>query len=148
MTSDGTGERRDPQQAGDAAAVGGEGWLRVCDSDALEEGGDGVRFELPPLRPGTSPVAAFVVRYDGQPRAWLNSCRHVPIELDWLPGKFFDFSGLYLVCASHGATYEPDTGHCIAGPCKGASLEPVPVIERHGAIWAVPADASQQKSTG
>ena len=28
-----------------------------------------------------------------------------------------------LVCATHGAIYEPDTGRCIGGPCVGDRLE-------------------------
>lgn len=142
------GARREADTSSDVEPADGiasppAGWIRVCASDELEEGGDGVRFELPPARAGGQPVAAFVVRYDGRPRAWLNICRHVPIELDWMPGKFFDVSGLYVVCATHGATYEPDTGHCIAGPCKGASLEAVAVIECDAAVWANPARSSQ-----
>ena len=116
----------------------GAGWLRVCDSDALVEGGDGQRMVLAPSQPGGEPRPCFVVRYDGRPRAWLNRCAHVPMELDWLPGKFFDAGGLYLICATHGATYEPDTGRCIAGPCRGAALEPVPVSEHDGAVWVDP----------
>jgi nitrite reductase/ring-hydroxylating ferredoxin subunit len=116
-----------------------DGWIAVCSSDALAEGGDGVRFELPPTGPARSadrPLQAFVIRYDGRPHAWLNRCAHVPVELDWLPGRFFDDAGLLLVCATHGAAYEPDSGLCVAGPCRGASLVPVPVIERDGMILA------------
>ena len=124
----------------------GAHWLRVCDSDALDEGGDGRRVDLPPLREGGAPRAAFVVRYAGRPRGWLNRCAHVPVELDWIPGKFFDDSGLYLICATHGATYEPDTGRCVAGPCRGAGLEPVPVCEHEGGIWVDPLNRSQTNS--
>lgn len=110
-------------------------WTQVCESSALVEGGDGVRFELASTGPDGRPMPAFVVRFDGAPRAWLNRCAHVPVELDWQPGRFFDESGLLLVCATHGAAYEPDTGHCVGGPCRGASLVPVPVVERDGIIW-------------
>ena len=75
-------------------------------------------------------MPAFVIRYDGSVYAYCNSCAHIPVELDWMEGEFFDQAGLYLVCATHGATYEPDTGHCIMGPCKGERLCPVPVVER------------------
>lgn len=117
-----------------------EGWIRVCASDELAEGGDGVRFELPVSvsRAGAPAPQAFAVRYDGRVHAWLNRCAHVPVELDWMPGKFFDESGLLLICATHGATYEPDTGHCVGGPCRGKALEPVTVCERDGIIWADP----------
>jgi nitrite reductase/ring-hydroxylating ferredoxin subunit len=120
-----------------------EGWVRVCASEALAEGGDGVRFELPASRPGSPALQAFAVRYDGRVHAWLNRCAHVPVELDWMPGKFFDDSGLMLICATHGATYEPDTGRCVGGPCRGKALEPVTVRERNGIIWADPGPQGQ-----
>jgi len=51
--------------------------------------------------------------------------------------EFFDHSELYLICATHGATYEPDTGHCVLGPCRGKSLVPLPVAERGGAVLLI-----------
>jgi len=41
-------------------------------------------------------------------------------ELDWQPGEFFDIAGVYLVCSTHGAIFEPNSGLCVAGPCRGA----------------------------
>lgn len=96
------------------------GWMDVCAADALAEGGDGVRFDWPGSVRG--PIAAFVVRVGDQPRAYLNRCAHVPVELDWLPGKFLDETGLYLVCATHGAMYDAESGACAGGPCRGAPL--------------------------
>ena len=96
--------------------------LDVCASGDLIEGGDGVRFEWRASGEGGPPVPAFVVRFDGRAHAYLNRCAHVAMELDWLPGRFFDDAGLYLICATHGATYEPDSGQCVAGPCRGAAL--------------------------
>lgn len=104
----------------------------ICDSSDLQDGGDGVRFEVE--REGAR-IPAFAIRHGGKVHAWLNRCAHIGVELDWLPGKFFDDSGLYLICATHGATYIPDTGRCIAGPCKGRSLMPIPVVERAGRIY-------------
>jgi nitrite reductase/ring-hydroxylating ferredoxin subunit len=107
------------------------GWSRVCASDALAERGDGVRFELE-ARGG--PVPAFVLRIDGAPRAWLNRCAHVPVELDWTPGRFLDDTGTVIVCATHGAVYDAADGSCIGGPCRGARLQPVPCREIDGSI--------------
>ena len=104
----------------------------ICDSAALTEGGPGVRFDVP--LHGTQ-AAAFVIRYDGRAYAYFNSCAHIPVELDWMEGEFFDKAGLYLICATHGATYEPATGHCIMGPCKGQHLVAVRVEERDGKIY-------------
>jgi nitrite reductase/ring-hydroxylating ferredoxin subunit len=110
-------------------------WQWICASDSLVDGGDGVRFDLPAATAGDPPRPAFVIRSDGMARAWLNRCAHVPIELDWMPGKFFDSEGLYLTCATHGAIYEPATGRCVGGPCRGKGLEAVPVREQRGAVW-------------
>ncbi len=120
----------------DEAAPGerGDAWIDVCASEALVEGGDGVRFEWADPADGGRPSAAFVVRYDGYARAFLNRCAHLPAELDWLPGRFFDDSGLYLICATHGALYEADTGRCVAGPCNGGRLAMLRCVERDGRV--------------
>lgn len=104
----------------------------ICPAGDLAEGGKGVRFEV--VHRG-EPAAAFAVRFDGRVHAYLNRCAHVPVQLDWNAGEFFDLSGLYLVCATHGATYLPDSGQCVAGPCKGARLVALEVIEREGGVY-------------
>lgn len=106
----------------------------ICAASELEERGRGVRFEL--LRHGQS-QPAFVVRYDGQPRAFLNQCGHVPVELDWQEGEFFDVSQLYLICSTHGALYHPASGQCVGGRCAGRGLVPLPVVERDGRIYLI-----------
>ncbi len=121
------------------AAVLPANWVRVCAAAELAEGGAGVRFELPAPDAGAQALQAFAVRYDGRVHAWLNRCAHVAVELDWIPGKFFDASGLLLICATHGALYEPDTGRCVGGPCHGSALVRVAVREHDGIIWADPA---------
>jgi len=106
----------------------------ICASGELEEGGRGVRFEVE--RHGRQ-EPAFVVRYDGVARAYLNRCAHVPMELDWQPGVFFEPQGLYLMCATHGAIYDPATGLCTGGPCRGRSLAPLSVSETGGQIFLI-----------
>ena len=111
-----------------------DGERLICAGEALAEGGRGVRFEL--IRFGKV-QPAFVVRYDGQPRAFLNQCGHVPVELDWQEGEFFDDSRLYLICATHGALYHPASGACVGGRCAGRGLIPLPVVERDGHVYLV-----------
>ena len=41
---------------------------------------------------------------------------------------WWDASG-QLVCGIHGATFRPTDGHCTAGPCAGAALEPL-IVEQ------------------
>lgn len=107
----------------------------ICAGDALQDGGNGVRFDV---LLGGRRTPAFVVRYGGRVYGYLNQCAHVPMELDWSEGKFFDMTGLYLMCATHGAIYEPDTGRCVGGPCRGASLQPLHVEELADVTEGVP----------
>jgi nitrite reductase/ring-hydroxylating ferredoxin subunit len=107
----------------------------ICDSEQVVEGGKGVRF--PVLAFGDA-ATGFVVRYDGKPYAYLNRCAHVPIELDWFEGEFFESSGLYLMCSTHGAIYVPESGLCAGGPCKGGKLRPIVVHEADGKIFWQP----------
>jgi len=104
----------------------------ICKSDEITEGGLGFRFEL--AEAGTM-RPAFAVRHQGRVYGYLNRCAHVPVELDWQPGRFFDASGAFLICATHGAIYEPDTGRCVGGPCAGAYLVALEVFEQEGSIW-------------
>ena len=106
--------------------------VRVCASDDLIDGGAGVRFEV---EQRGRPQAAFAVRFNGRVHGYINRCAHVPIELDWNHGEFFDTSKLYLMCSTHGAIYAPETGRCIGGPCRGGRLEPVPLEESDGQVW-------------
>lgn len=101
------------------------------DSAALEDGGKGIRFALPALGEF---ISGFVIRFKGQPYAYVNQCAHVSVELDWNEGEFFTAQQDYLVCATHGAHYRPDNGFCVMGPCKGKSLKPIKVIEQNQKI--------------
>lgn len=104
----------------------------ICDSASLVDGGKGVRFTV--QRHGMA-EPAFVVRFDGKVYGFLNRCAHVPVELDWQEGEFFDHSRLYLICAVHGALYDPQSGRCLGGRCNGRGLVPVPVMERDGQVF-------------
>jgi len=105
----------------------------ICDSSALVDGGEGVRF---PVLAFGDPATGFAVRFGGTVYAYLNRCAHVPTELDWIKGQFFESSGEYLMCAVHGAVYRPETGVCAGGPCRGARLRPIAVREVEGkVIW-------------
>lgn len=101
----------------------------ICDAAALGECAQGVRFAVDD---GTN---AFAVRFRGKVSAFVNRCPHLGTELDWQSGEFFEMGGLYLVCSTHGALFEPNTGYCVAGPCRGASLEPLKVREREGRVF-------------
>lgn len=109
-----------------------DGARLICASAALAEGGRGVRFEVEVFG---EPVPAFAVRHAGRVRAYLNRCRHVPMELDWQPGAFFSADGTGLICSTHGAVYAPDDGRCLGGPCDGRPLVSLQVDERDGRVY-------------
>ncbi len=68
-----------------------------------------------------------------QVHAYLNRCSHVAMELDFQPDRFFDDSGQWLLCATHGAVYRPDTGECAGGPCRGGLVK-IALSERDGVV--------------
>ena len=76
----------------------------------------------------------FVIRSAGRIVGYVNSCPHVRLPLNWRDDVFFDVSGSFLFCANHCAQFEPLTGLCLRGPCKGQSLTPYPVRVEGDAI--------------
>lgn len=111
----------------------------ICRSEALVDGGDGVRFKV--VRWGRD-ESAFVVRFSGKAFAYFNRCSHSPVELDWQAGQFFDHSKLYLICAMHGALFAPEDGACLMGRCAGKGLEPLAIEERDGAVYLAAVDVT------
>jgi nitrite reductase/ring-hydroxylating ferredoxin subunit len=101
----------------------------LCASSALLETGDAALFEVLDMADGGRPAPAFAVRHDNTVVAYLNRCAHVPSEMDWQPGKFWDLDRRYIICAVHGALYEPPNGECVSGPCTGARLQAIRVSE-------------------
>ena len=69
----------------------------------------------------------FVVNYDGQYFAYINRCAHVPMTMDWIDNQFLTEDSRYILCATHGAAFEPDTGECVFGPPCGKFLVRVPL---------------------
>ena len=113
----------------------GSAEILICASADVVEGGRGVRF---PVSAFGDKATGFVVRYRGTVHGYLNRCAHVPIELDWAEGEFFESSGLYIMCATHGAIYVPESGYCAGGPCKGGKLRAIAVLEVAGHIYWTP----------
>ena len=110
--------------------------IAVAASAALVGGGEAVRFDV---RIDGQPCSAFVVRYQGRVHGYLNRCAHVAMELDWLPGTVFDPDRRYLMCATHGALYEPDSGQCAGGACLGhGGLRKLAVSEESGVVYWTP----------
>jgi nitrite reductase/ring-hydroxylating ferredoxin subunit len=105
--------------------------IPLCHSQDLTNGGLAVPFDVVY---GGQTCRAFAVRHQDQALAYLNRCTHVAMEMDWQPNRFFDTSGQWLLCASHGAAYKPDTGECASGPCHGALIK-INLLEAQGVVY-------------
>ena len=79
-------------------------------------------------------VHGFVARHKGKLVAYENVCRHIPLPLDYADNKFFSRDGEHFTCQTHGAIYEPSTGLCVQGPCKGDRLKPIKIEVSEGEI--------------
>jgi nitrite reductase/ring-hydroxylating ferredoxin subunit len=104
--------------------------LALCNSADLIDQGDAVPFDVTYLG---QTCRAFAIRYAGQAHAYVNRCSHVPMEMDYQPNRFFDSSGHWLICATHGAMYDPKSGACIGGPGRGG-LRKIELTESNGVI--------------
>ncbi len=108
---------------------------RLCLSAELAEHGRAFGWDV--MEHGR-PQRAFVLRIDGVPRAYLNRCLHVPVEMDWNPGEFLDSERRYILCSIHGAAYEPRDGRCVGGPCGRGRLTALDVREEAGQVYWYP----------
>ena len=97
--------------------------------DIPEPGSRGFR-----IGSGSESRAVFVVRQSGRVLAYENSCPHTGSPLDWVPDRFLDLEKRHILCATHGALFRIEDGYCVAGPCVGKSLKPVPITVESGHV--------------
>lgn len=83
---------------------------------------------------GDWPFKGFVVRQGDAVYAYQNFCAHAGHALNWQEDKFLTADGKQIICASHGAIYEIESGKCIAGPCPGKKLRAVEVTVKNGDV--------------
>lgn len=115
----------------------------LCASDVLKERGDAVTFDI--LEFGRK-AQAFALRFNGVAVAYVNRCAHVPAEMDWQPGQFWDHERRFIICSVHGALYDPPNGHCVMGPCRGARLHAIEIKEEGGQVHWYPSERIQPLS--
>jgi nitrite reductase/ring-hydroxylating ferredoxin subunit len=101
----------------------------VCRLSELESGARGFT-----IGSGDWPLRGFVVRMGDTVRGYLNRCPHAGHPLDLRPQQFLTADGTLILCSSHGALFEKESGYCLAGPCAGRSLTPVPLQVKCGLV--------------
>jgi nitrite reductase/ring-hydroxylating ferredoxin subunit len=68
----------------------------------------------------------FIVRLQGALHAWRNACPHMAgAPMAWKRHAYLSPDGKQIMCHAHGARFEPDTGLCVHGPCRGQYLQGV-----------------------
>lgn len=104
--------------------------IPLCNSADLAEAGLAVPFDVVY---GGQTCRAFAIRYNGKAHAYLNRCSHVAMEMDYQPNQFFDITGHWLICSTHGALYSPESGACRGGPCRGGLVK-IALSEQDGVV--------------
>ena len=93
--------------------------ISIADVDGLADG-DALSFEFYNEQ---QKLRGFMVKQNGNLHAYLNRCPHTGVNLEWQPNQFFDRTGQFIQCSTHGARFNVNDGLCIFGPCQGRSLK-------------------------
>jgi len=69
------------------------------------------------------PDEYFLVHWYRRVYAYRNLCPHAGRFLNFKPDSFLTRDHTLIICAGHGALFEPESGRCVAGPCVGQALD-------------------------
>jgi nitrite reductase/ring-hydroxylating ferredoxin subunit len=95
----------------------------LCRFDELAEG-EARGFE--PLNGSREKI--FIVRKGRCLYAYWDACPHFgDTPMAWRTDAYLNAAGNRIVCASHGAEFEIETGRCVRGAALGNSLRPVAI---------------------
>lgn len=101
-------------------------WQTLCPGDAIADG-QSKQFTC-------NGIALFVVKQGNAAYAYQNRCPHLGIELQWQADQFLDAEREFIQCSTHGALFLIEDGECVAGPCRGRSLQRLPCRLKDGQI--------------
>jgi len=80
------------------------------------------------------PWPIMITRKCNQFYGYENACPHQGERLDTTPGQFLDEDENFITCGNHQAQFDPDTGECFIGPCKGERLTPINLVIDDGDV--------------
>ena len=106
----------------------------VCALDELEDPGSRAFA----IGPGDWPLSGLVVRRGAAVYGYQNRCPHAGHPLNLAPHEFLTADRSLVLCRSHGALFDIATGRCVAGPCIGRGLRPIPVEVVGDAVLVAP----------
>lgn len=73
--------------------------------------------------------SVIVTRKGERAAAFVNRCPHARWPLERFDGQFLFTPAGDLMCAAHGALFDPLTGACLGGPGTGAGLTRLRLVE-------------------
>ena len=107
--------------------------MKICKTSDLGNNAS-VKFKVPAERFDRE---AFVIKYGDTYKAFFNECPHIGLALDFDDNDFFSTDSTKLVCNNHSAEFNPNDGHCTAGPCMDSSLKPIAINIEDGEVYAI-----------
>lgn len=108
----------------------------ICAASSIEPGSAKAFSLLRVNEAGESrPFPIVIVRKNAKEYfGYVNTCPHEGLWLNVGAGTFFDADRKFLRCGRHGAKFEIETGLCVDGPCKEASLQPISLAVIQGDV--------------
>jgi len=109
---------------------------RLCRLQEIPDG-EGLGISLDPAeadRLAGGHPEIFIVRRGKFAFCYANVCPHLSSPLDWVENQFMTPDKTHILCATHGAQFRIEDGHCVSGPCEGDKLLALPVSVRHGDV--------------
>ena len=82
-------------------------------------------------------IEGFLVKSGEKISGYINACPHLGVALNWQPDSFLDLDQKYIICALHGALFQPENGLCVHGPCYRQKLKPLPVEQMDGVVFLI-----------
>jgi len=73
------------------------------------------------------PREGFILRFEGELRAFENRCPHWEVDLDLGMGDPYLDDLEKIFCRNHAAIFDPLTGVCESGPCLGRAIRRYPI---------------------
>lgn len=83
------------------------------------------------------PREGFLVRIDGELRAFENRCPHWEVDLDLGLGDPYLADLDRIFCRNHAAIFDPRTGRCESGPPLGRSIRQFPIVVEGGEVYVI-----------
>ncbi len=106
------------------------GTLIATLDDIPEHGGKDVIFTE-----GRHRINIFIQKYGGVYHVFENRCPHAGTRLNLFGDRFLNLDGNALLCRTHGALFNPESGICTLGPCKKQSLRKIAFTIKDGALY-------------